>query len=154
LKPKFFALEAISPQHQATINNTELLDKIKKALEKDKITINYRSLLKSGPQEFGKPPAEWNFENGLLLYCGKVYVPKLHKLRMELIKLHHNTLLAGHPGRWKTLELISRNYWWPGISIDVKKYVLGCDTCQRNKAHNKAPYGLLQPNKVPSEPWC
>jgi hypothetical protein len=153
LKPEFFALKAITPQHQATINDTELLDKIKKALEKDKITINYRSLLKSGPREFGKPLAEWNFENGLLLHRGKVYVPKLHELRMELIKLHHDTLLAGHPGRWKTLELISRNYWWPGMSIDVKKYVLGCDTCQRNKSHNKAPYGLLQPNEVPSEPW-
>jgi hypothetical protein len=98
LKPKFFALKAITPQHQATINNTELLDKIKKALEKDKITTNYRSLLKSGPWEFGKPLAEWNFENGLLLHCGKVYVPKLHKLCMELTKLHHDTLLAEHPG--------------------------------------------------------
>jgi hypothetical protein len=49
LKPNFFALKAITPQHQATVNDTELLDKIKKALEKDKITINHRSLLKSGP---------------------------------------------------------------------------------------------------------
>jgi hypothetical protein len=71
---------------------------------------------------------------------------------MELIKLHHEMLLAGHPGCWKTLELISCNYWWLGVSVDVKKYVLGCNTCQRNKSHNKAPYRLLQPNKVLSEP--
>jgi hypothetical protein len=96
---------------------------------------------------------EWNFEHGLLLHRRKVYIPKDMNLRLELLKLHHDTLLAGHPGRWKTLELISRNYWWPGMSIDVKKYVMGCDTCQRNKNSKHVPYGLLQPLEVPSSPW-
>ena len=31
----------------------------------------------------------------------------------------------GHPGQWKTLELISRNYWWPGITQKVNDYVSG-----------------------------
>ena len=92
-------------------------------------------------------------ENGLLLRRGKVYVPKDMNLRIELLKLHHDTLLAGHPGRWKTLEIVSRNYWWPGMSVDVKKYVQGCDTCQRNKAVRKPPYGLLRPNEVLAGPW-
>lgn len=39
------------------------------------------------------------------------------------------------------------------MSVDIKKYVQGCGICQRNKAHNQQPYGLLQPNKVPSLPW-
>ena len=39
------------------------------------------------------------------------------------------------------------------MTVDVKQYVQGCDTCQRNKSHNQAPYGLLQPNEVPNGPW-
>jgi len=62
-----------------------------------------------------------------MLFRGKVYVLKDIKLRLEIIKLHHNTLVAGHPGQWKTLELVTQNYWWPGITMQVKNYVSGCD---------------------------
>ena len=41
--------------------------------------------------------------------------------------MHHDLPSAGHPGRWKTYELVSRNYWWPEMTIFVKKYVIGCD---------------------------
>ena len=41
----------------------------------------------------------------------------------------------GHPGRYKTQELITQNYWWPYIQSDVRKYVDGCEACQRTKAH-------------------
>ena len=153
LKPEFFAIKAMQPGHTSTVDDKQLLVRIKKALEDDKMTKNYKALLASGPREFGKELQDWNMENGLLLRRGKVYVPKDMNLRIELLKLHHDTLLAGHPGRWKTLEIVSRNYWWPGMSVDVKKYVQGCDTCQRNKAVRKPPYGLLRPNEVPAGPW-
>jgi len=41
----------------------------------------------------------------------KVYVPKDEKLRAEVIWLHHNTLVEGHKGQWKTTELVTRNFW-------------------------------------------
>ena len=153
LKPEFFAIKAMNTSHLNLVNDSELLDMIKSALTNDALTANYQSLLESGPREFGKSLKEWNFGNGLLLHRGKVYVPKDKSLRLEVLKLHHDTHLAGHQGRWKTLELLSRNYWWPGMSVNVKNYVQGCDTCQRNKSSTTAPYGLLQPNKVPTGPW-
>jgi len=33
------------------------------------------------------------------------------KLREEVIQLHHNTPVGGYRGRWKTTELVTRNYW-------------------------------------------
>jgi len=42
---------------------------------------------------------------------GKVYVPKDDKLRAEIIRLHHNMLIGGHRGQWKTVELVTRNFW-------------------------------------------
>ena len=58
----------------------------------------------------------------------------------------------GHPGEWKTIELISREYWWPGITEFVKAYVKECATCQTTKIRPpvKVP---LQPNEVPQGIW-
>jgi len=42
---------------------------------------------------------------------GKVYVLKDEELRVEVIQLHHDVLVVGHGGRWKTVELVTRNYW-------------------------------------------
>ena len=40
---------------------------------------------------------------------------------------------AGYGGRWKTVELVTRNYWWPGVTRDIGRYVERCDLCQRIK---------------------
>ena len=39
---------------------------------------------------------EWQIEEGLVLKEGRVYVPKDEKLRVEIIWLHHDMLIAGH----------------------------------------------------------
>jgi len=36
---------------------------------------------------------------------------------------------------------------------EVKKYVEGCDACQRNKNRTEAPAGKLMPNAVLAKPW-
>ena len=54
---------------------------------------------------------EWKIEGELVLKKGKVYIPKDKKLRIEIIQLHHNVLMAEHGGKWKMVELVTRNYW-------------------------------------------
>ena len=155
LKPEFFAISAIESSHEAPVNDNQLLREVKEALLDDDVTKDYRHLLKSGPREFTKSLQEWNYENGLLLYRGKVYIPKSEQdhLRRRIVQMHHDLPSAGHPGRWKTYELVSRNYWWPGMSIFTKNYVTGCNICQRMKNQPQQPYGPLQPNEVPGGPW-
>jgi len=41
----------------------------------DKVTKDYKSLLKSGPREFRKSLQNWNYENRLFLYREKIYIP-------------------------------------------------------------------------------
>ncbi len=98
-------------------------------------------------------PPGWESHEGLVLYQGKVYVPQDPLLRHDIVHAHHDTPVAGHPGRWKTLELVSRNYWWPGLSRYVARYVAGCDTCQRVKSFPARKAGKLMPNKVPDRRW-
>ena len=42
---------------------------------------------------------EWQIEEDLVLKEGKVYVLKNEELRVEIIQLHHDILVAGHKGK-------------------------------------------------------
>lgn len=65
----------------------------------------------------------------------------------------HDAPYSGHKGIAKTLAAVARLYWWPGMSVDIAKYVKSCLLCQRNKASNQKPSGLLQPLAVPKDRW-
>ena len=84
---------------------------------------------------------------------GKVYVPKDEELRAEIIQLHHDMSTVGHGGRWKMVELVTRNYWWPGVTRDVERYVEGCDLYQRMKNRMEEPAGKLKLSEVPRKLW-
>ena len=83
----------------------------------------------------------------------KVYVPKDEELRAEVIQLHYDVLAAGYGGRWKIVELVTRNYWWLGVIRDVGRYVEGCDLCQRMKNRMEKLAGKLKLREVPKKPW-
>ena len=72
---------------------------------------------------------EWKIEGDLGIKEREIYVPKDVKLRSEIIQLHHDVPVAGHGRQWKTVELVTRNYWWPGVIRDVGRYMEGCDLC-------------------------
>jgi len=112
LKPEFFTINALEATHESPINDKIILKEVKAALLSDKVTKDYKSLLKSGPREFEKSLQDWNYENRLLLYRGKIYIPHSMEdtLRQQIVQMHHNLPSARHPGRWKTYELVSRNY--------------------------------------------
>ena len=95
----------------------------------------------------------WAVSDGLILLRGKVYVPRDRRLRHDIVRAHHDTPVAGHPGRWKTVELVTRNYWWPGITQYIADYVRGCDRCNRTKTFPAMPVGKLQPNRIPDHRW-
>jgi len=44
---------------------------------------------------------EWREVDGVMYKEGKVYVPKDKKLRAEIVRLHHDTPIAGHGGSGK-----------------------------------------------------
>ena len=70
----------------------------------------------------------------------QVVLPK--KLRSQVMKIAHESLLGGHQGIKKTSDRILMNFYWPGIQGDISRYVQSCDICQRT-----FPKGRVQ--KVP-----
>ena len=52
-------------------------------------------------------------EGNLVLKKGKIYVSKNKKLRVEIIWLHYDVPAVGYGGKYKMIELVTRNYQWP-----------------------------------------
>jgi hypothetical protein len=90
--------------------------------------------------------------DGFLLREGKAVVPDAFGLRAHILKELHDSPYAGHQGVKKTLALVRRHYWWPTMLADIERYVLTCHLCQKNKARNTLPAGLLQPLELPLNP--
>ena len=53
------------------------------------------------------------------------------KLRNQVLKLAHDTLMSGHCGVRRTLERVTSNFYWPGVGKEVARYCRSCDICQK-----------------------
>ena len=51
------------------------------------------------------------------------------KLREEVIQLYHNIPIKKHRRRQKTMELMTRNYWWSVVTKEIKKYMNEYNAC-------------------------
>ena len=133
-------------------SEVDMLEKIKKARSRNEDVVRIvEEMKKAKVKEL--QGNEWQIEGELVLKEGKVYVPKDEELRTGVIQLHHAVPAAEHGGRWKTVELVTRNYWWLGVMRDVGRYVEGCDLCQRMKNRTEELAGKLKLSEVPEKPW-
>ena len=138
LKPEFF----IRQLHDNP--ESEIVEWIKKSKNVDKTVI----------EALNSKTKDWvNEVDGIITWKNRMYVPIDRKLWTEIIKRHHDVITAGHPGQYKTWELVTRTYWWPSIGNDIKRYVKGCLKCQSTKVHRNKPVGTLNPHDISREPW-
>jgi len=96
LKHKFFKVCVLRQGHLLIEGHEEsILTKIRKSKDLDESVVKaVEELKKLSIKQLRSE--EWSEEQGLVLFRGKVYVPKNIKLRLEIIKLHHDTPVAGH----------------------------------------------------------
>ncbi|KAJ9514372.1 hypothetical protein QJQ45_012291 [Haematococcus lacustris] len=83
----------------------------------------------------------------------QIVVHNCPELKTRILVEMHDAQFAGHVGITKTLERISRMFWWPRMRSEVRHYVANCDACQRNKSVNTKPGGLLTPLAIPYDRW-
>jgi hypothetical protein len=90
---------------------------------------------------------------GYLRFRGRRWVPEFEPLRTKLIQIAHDSTITGHPGREETYAVVSREYFWPKMSHDIRQFVRNCDVCGGGKAWRELKKGLLKPLPVPDCPW-
>jgi len=154
LKPEQFHLQALHNMAIPTGMDEELQAALVKVVAKDNSTglgQKLKELITSGPRQVTKGLQDWNYKNRLFLYKGLVYVPDNENVRHKIVQQFHDSIM-GHPGQWKTIKLITQEYWWPRITEFIKVYIKGCATCQTTKI--KPPVKVpLKPNEIPSGIW-
>ena len=75
-----------------------LVEKIKKAREKDKEVVKVIEEIKKAKVKVLRG-YEWEMEEELVLKEKKLYILKDEELRLEVIQLHYNILVARYRGR-------------------------------------------------------
>jgi Integrase zinc binding domain len=153
LTPDLFAIRAL--EGLELVGEEEILREIRREMEsggkEEAVAKAVEELQKM--IAYSVQSSEWLQSQGLLYFCGKIYVPDLVNLQWWIAFLCHDTKIAEHCGRWKTLELVSCNYWWPQMSRYIGKYVSTCDMCLCTKAFCQPLIGELHPLPVPDAPW-
>ena len=96
------------------------------------------------------PPPVYTLQDGLLLHRGRLIVPDVNHLRTLMIREVHDQVYTAHPSAKKTYQMLSSQYYWPGIDESVKRYVRNCHTCRRIAVPRDKKPGLLHPLPVPT----
>jgi hypothetical protein len=97
--------------------------------------------------------AEWSELDSLLMFHGKIYIPQDQDLHHHIMEQHHNSCVAGHAWHWKTLELVTHNYWWPQMFHYIGLYIKTCNLCMWTKLQHHKPHSELHSMEPPEEQW-
>lgn len=139
---------------------TELEQLWREAKEQDHA---YQQMVESVQEERRVFPRELNIrvsisecslsDKGELLFRGRKWVPDLEALRTRLIQAMHDSVVTGHPGKGSTSLLMARQYFWPRMMGEIRRFVRNCDTCGSNKAWRERRQGFLKPLPIPDRIW-
>ena len=124
-------------------------DEIIAAQQADETLEKLREIAGKGkPKIVGKGnEVNFYFKNGILfreyrspaIDHGKTFnqlvVPKPY--RSQVLRLAHDSALAGHLKTRKTTDRILTQFFWPGLQADVRRYCASCDACQRTTPKGK-----------------
>jgi len=134
---------------------TSVIDGINEKIKKDKYFKRIRKILKSkNVNSKDKHFLKFYKINGdTLLYNDRICIPNDKIIKGKIVKEGHDLLISGHMGIEKTYLNVSRNYYWPKMWNEIKKYVQSCDKCQRSKNSTQPVPGLLNSLEIPNRPW-
>ena len=120
--------------------------------QSDSTLKNVMDLARKGEKGYG-------FEENILVQCTddslgdrkqRVVVPKGR--RLQVLRLAHSSLQAGHFGVKKTFARINLHFLWPRMWGDVKQFIRSCEGCQK-AARNSNSRAPLQPLPCVGEPF-
>ncbi|KAG0156270.1 hypothetical protein PDIDSM_3447 [Penicillium digitatum] len=117
-------------------------DLLLEAYNQDKVV---QSILEALDKNASRHPeitlADCERRGNYLYYRNRLYVPDNDELKAEILRLCHDKPTVGHPGRSKTYELLSREYYWPRVYQYVSDWTKNCHTCRRITPAEKSVKG-------------
>ena len=73
-------------------------------------------------------------------------VPEVY--RETVLKDYHSGIFSAHRRFRKMYNTLKRNYFWPGMYMDTRRFLRNCLECARSKANKIKPHWSLNPIKA------
>jgi len=131
----------------------DLVEEVREASNRDLEWLSREATLKDLITLDKELPASWQYKDGFPYFKNRLYIPANDALKTKIAKGCHDSKVAGHFGMEKTIEIITRDFYWKGLTEWINDYVRSCDECQHNKSPRHARWGLLQPLETPYAAW-
>ena len=138
-------------------------EEIKKAQEDDASLSKIHEYATSGKIfKRNNSQVKYVYRNGLLhrtfepsqrkiwTSCTQLVVPAAY--RRLVLKLAHESIMAGHMGVGKTTSRLLAEFFWPGLHRDTKIFCNSCDICQKTLPKGrvgKVPLGKMPKVDIP-----
>ena len=93
----------------------------------------------------------YEIRNDLLCWKNRGHAP--NGLGKRIMESEHDSKVARHFGRQRTMELLMRNLYRPNMETNIRMYCNECNNCQCTKAPCHSKHGLLHPFEMACKPW-
>lgn len=150
-----FTLPSLTEKKNKVSADKDFMQRLREATAKDKEImklLNQADQLKESQPE---PKAKMELIDGLAHRIDergpRIVVPS--EILTDTIRECHDQKAVGHRGVHYTYQQIKAVFTWKGMNAHIAQYIANCHTCRRGKTPRHAPYGLLKPLAVPSQPW-
>ncbi len=131
--------------HETTYNFSSkfIIEFIKILQQEDKFAVRLKA---DKTTSIWKSDVEaWTLNSQEMIeYNESLYVSEDLSVREELLKRHHDDLLARHFDADKINELLDCKYYWKSMIKNVKEYINTYDICQRVKMKRHLSYDELR----------
>ena len=121
--------------------------------------LDARTAIEQGERQFPRSLelqiaiGECEVQTGFLRYRDRLWLPSYEPLTTGVMQKIHDSFLGGHPGREATIDVVSRQFYWPRINQDIRRFLRNCDVCGRTTIWRDKKKGLLKPLPVPQRIW-
>ena len=94
----------------------ELLEEVGEASKDDLDWLSREAMLKDLITRGKELPTNWQYKDGFSYMKNRLYIPADDTLKTRIVKGCHDTKVAGHFGMGKTIEIITRDFYWKGLT--------------------------------------
>ena len=136
--------QILLPHLHINMLDATLASKIAESTPSDQFVIDVLAAMEADTVPIPRSsPGDWYFNHSALYYKSCLYIPK--STQHSLVKNIHESLAGTHGGYFQTISLLQKDYWWPGMTTFVRKFITGCATCQSNKVNTHPSHPPLTP---------
>ena len=116
LKEHVLMSSAIISQVETRNFDVEFIAMVRMASEEDQDWQERKTELEKLENEGKELPSNWQSREGLLYYKNRLYIPDNEQLQTIIAKVCYDSKVAGHFGQEKRIEIITRDFYWKGLT--------------------------------------